>query len=152
LLVKAIEQLKADARAQGTDLQAVFAEVNDPARVSDSEGGTTPAERVKIFERLGARQVPVRYVQPQLKPCRGRSDTLLLMALPIGSCPAEVLDSRTVRAFLGEFYQSLGVDLERDLDFTRMIADLPDGALSLHVPGSGPNPSRTVATDRAPNS
>jgi len=141
LLAKAIGQLKADARAQGTELRAVFAEVNDPALVSESEGAITPAERVRIFERLGARQVPVRYVQPQLKPGRGRSDTLLLIALPIGSRPPEVLDPRTVRAFLREFYESLGVDPARDPDFTRMIADLPDGALILHVPGSVPNPS-----------
>lgn len=152
LLAKAIEQLKADATAQGTALRAVFAEVNDPVLVSESEGAITPAERVKIFERLGGRQVPVRYVQPQLKPGRGRSDTLLLIALPIGTRPPEVLDSRTVRAFLREFYQSLGVDPARDPDLTRMITDLPDGALILHVPGSVSNPSRTVATDRAPNS
>ncbi len=144
LLAKAIEQLKVDARAQGTELRAVFAEVNDPALVSESEGAITPAERVKIFARLGARQVPVRYVQPQLKPGRGRSGTLLLIALPIESRPPEVLDSRTVRAFLREFYQSLGVDPARDPDFTRMIADLPDGALILRVPGSVP--------DHAPNS
>jgi hypothetical protein len=132
LLTRAQEQLRADARAQGAQLRAVFAEVNDPARVHDAEGGTMPADRLKIFERLGARRVPVPYVQPQLKSGRGRSDTLLLIALPAGPEPLEALPSSTVKAFLREFYQSLGVDQpERDSDFARMLEDLRGERIAL---------------------
>jgi GNAT superfamily N-acetyltransferase len=132
LLSRAQEQLRTDARAQGAQLRAVFAEVNDPARVHEAEGGTTPGDRLKVFERLGARRVPVRYVQPQLKAGRGRSDTLLLIALPAGPEPLDALPSKTVKAFLTEFFQSLGVDQpDRDPDFARMLEDLRGERIAL---------------------
>ncbi len=74
LLARAIRTLEADAAADGAQLRAVFGEVNDPARVQEDDDLMNGDERLETLDRMGARRVPMPYVQPQLRPGQGGLD------------------------------------------------------------------------------
>ena len=124
LVERAVGTLRADAAADGHELRAFFGEVHDPAKVAPSEDVFDPTSRLEVMERLGARLVPVSYVQPELGPGLKRSDRLLLVAFPIDG-PARELPAQTVRDFLHDLYRALGVaDPDGDADYARMRAEL----------------------------
>jgi GNAT superfamily N-acetyltransferase len=124
LLERAVETLRADARSGDQRLRAVFGEVHDPARVDPSQDAFDPTSRLEVMEKLGARLVPISYVQPELRPGLLRSDRLLLVAFPIDG-PVRSLPAETVRDFLRDLYSALGVrDPEGDPDYTRMSGQL----------------------------
>lgn len=63
----------------------VLAEVDDPARWPSDAGHGDPVARLRFYGRLGARLVPLRYVQPALRPGSGRVDGMLLLRLDGGT-------------------------------------------------------------------
>jgi len=107
-------------------LRAIFAEVHDPGRVVADRDVINPSVRLEIMRRLGAAQVPIHYVQPELYPGGQRSRQLLLTAFPLqGTVPPQVLSAMVVTAFLHEFYRALGVaHPESDADFRAMQVEL----------------------------
>lgn len=123
LLNKAREALQRDLNSP---LRAIFAEAHSPERIPPNEDVMNPVERLVILRRLGARRVPIHYVQPELCPGGERSRNLLLMSFPITpSAEAEVLSAAVLRDFLEEFYRALGVALpEDDPDFRAMMEEL----------------------------
>ena len=132
LVQKAIDALRADAQRGGGDLAAVFAEVNDPAKVDPQIDSIPPAERLRFMVRLGAKRVPVPYVQPALVPGQRRCYTLMLIALPGCGEELSTLSSSLVRAFLHDLYVSLDVRApDSDPDFRAMVDALPEGEVAL---------------------
>lgn len=133
LLQNARESLRRDAAQQQSGLSGIFGEVNDPQRIADPRESAREAdERVIILSSLGARRVPINYVQPQLGPGRGRSYSLMLVAFPPDSTPTTSLPGRIIQEFLHEFYQSLGVmDPWKDPDFRGAVVGLEDQTLEL---------------------
>lgn len=85
-----------DALATLAGAPAVFGEVNDP-RTQRREPADVARGRLAMFERWGARVVPVRYVQPALAPGLARDETLCLIAW---GAP----DAALVRRFVDELY------------------------------------------------
>ncbi|MGW6128550.1 GNAT family N-acetyltransferase [Cellulomonas sp. NPDC055163] len=63
----------------------VLAEVDDPACWPSDAGQGDPVARLRFYGRLGARLVPLRYVQPALRPGSGRVDGMLLLRLDRGT-------------------------------------------------------------------
>ncbi|WP_258725610.1 GNAT family N-acetyltransferase [Cellulomonas sp. NS3] len=63
----------------------VLAEVDDPARWPGDAGHGDPVARLRFYGRLGARLVPLRYVQPALRASSGRVDGMLLLRLDRGT-------------------------------------------------------------------
>ena len=131
----------------GPALLAAFAESNDPARVEDDV--MDPRQRLEAFGRLGARQVDIPYVQPELAPGQGRCHDLLLLALPLAGRPLERLAAGAVLDFLDDFYRANGVERPADdPDFLRMASaierlaagrpDLPLRLPTASRPGPGP--------------
>lgn len=132
LLARAIRTLETDAAAHGVPLRAVFGEVNDPTRVQEGADSMNGDERLEALERMGARRVPIHYVQPQLRPGQGRSGSLFFVAFPVDSRPLRVLPADLLRAFLGEFYRALGVaSPEGDPDFRASIESIRDEQIAL---------------------
>jgi ribosomal protein S18 acetylase RimI-like enzyme len=113
-------------------LACLFGEVNDPDKVAPEQDSMPPRTRLKIMEKLGARRVPVPYVQPELRPGKGRSYTLMLVAFPPDRGELAAIPSQVVRAFLGELYRELGVEpLDSDPDFSAMMLSLEGDAVTL---------------------
>jgi len=128
-----IETAQAALRADMEDfhhrpdaLQAIFAEMHDPALVPSTQDVFDPALRLQIMRRFGAAQVPIHYVQPELTPGGERSRQLLLTVFPTaGEEPVAMLSQSVAADFLHEFYRALGVaDPNRDADFLAMLRDL----------------------------
>lgn len=106
-------------------LRAVFAETHDPTLIEPAADSMSPTARIEVMRRLGAKRVPVRYVQPQLRPGDGRSHKLLLIAFPI--IPNETLriSGPALLDFLDEFYRALGVPVpSQDGDFLTTKSDV----------------------------
>lgn len=127
LVLRAIELLHADAREQGAELRAVFAETEDPQRVPAAADAMSPHERLRALGRLGARRLDLPYVQPRLAGANAPCRHLLLLAFYPGAARTATIDGAVMRAFLSEFYRALGVTQpDTDADFRHMVANLAD--------------------------
>jgi GNAT superfamily N-acetyltransferase len=131
LLMKALTDL------WGTQLNpSLFVmEVEDP-RHYDSDGSLgDPEARVRFYERLGARAVPVPYFQPALRPGRPRVRHLVLMVFGGAEAPPGTrrLDGSTLELFLTEYLESSeGPVRADDTEAQRMLAACRDpGGLPL---------------------
>ena len=115
-------------QAAGADgIVAVFAEIHDPRKVAPSSDVIDPAARVRVMDRLGARRVPIRYVQPPLGS-GAPSDRLLLIAFPQEGEAG--LEAETVAAFLREYYEACDVAAD-DANLAAMIEQLANGMIAL---------------------
>lgn len=107
-----------------TPLNGVFLECNDPARVSGKQDSMSPAQRVRIFKRWGAREIPVSYVQPALGEGQDKCRDLCLLAYPH---PVNGLypDGDAVHGFLYDLYRACNIAVpEDDPDYARMVGEL----------------------------
>ena len=158
------DALERDAAERNGVLTALFAEIHDPARVARGDDVIDPWDRQRIMHRLGARRVPIAYVQPSLGPGRERARSLMLLAFNV-----ERLQTAVIRAFLAELYETLGAtpgdgDLDRSLvgldedevkldplvlvEHPRLQFD--DFGVAFHVPGSADaQPSAPVDVELA---
>jgi GNAT superfamily N-acetyltransferase len=78
----------------------VLAEIEDPRYFAASDAGD-PVKRVRFYDRVGSRLLPIPYVQPSLRPGSPRVDGLLLIAI---QAPGPDVDGRLVGDFLDEYY------------------------------------------------
>lgn len=97
-----IQSMQAFARAQGKELAGVFVECNDPLKVPASMDSMDPAKRIAIFEKWGARQIPIDYVQPPLEPGGYYDDNLVLLNYPIGG---KYADKDCIESYLRGIYR-----------------------------------------------
>jgi GNAT superfamily N-acetyltransferase len=84
----------------------VIAEVEDPRHYHGTEFGDAVA-RVRLYERTGARSLPVPYSQPALGPGMARVPHLLLMVFaadPLARLATGHIDGRVVARFLTEYF------------------------------------------------
>lgn len=98
--IKGLQQLSEES---GVPLKSVMIEVNNPAVVKPEDDSMDPAKRIALFEKWGARQVPVPYVQPALDAGLEKSRNSILMAYPVnGRYP----DADAVAAFVQGIWQA----------------------------------------------
>ena len=116
------------ARCSGSQgLRAIFAETHDPNLIDPADDAMSPHDRISVMRRLGAARVPVRYVQPELRPGDGRSRKLLLLTFPFGGDPSARVSGRALLDFMHEFYRALGVAHPRqDADYLTIQADVAE--------------------------
>jgi GNAT superfamily N-acetyltransferase len=134
LLRDAETRLLDDARRHPVTLQAIFGEVNNPERVSPAQDSMDPRDRVRLFDRLGVRWVPMHYVQPPLGPNQSKCYSLDLVVMPRNGRPQDRISGSVITGFLHEFYRALGIPSpELDADFCRMAAEIGDEVV-LHRP------------------
>lgn len=105
------ERIDAGRLSRGQAVQAVFAEVHDPAQNGSGDDVLDPNLRLCIMAKLGGQRVPVDYLQPPLGPDRQAAGGLWLIAFPgMAHHQASALTVERVRRFLVEFYRELGSD------------------------------------------
>jgi GNAT superfamily N-acetyltransferase len=100
-------------------------EVEDPRHYENDGLLGDPEARVRFYERLGARAVPVPYVQPALGPGYQRVRHLVLMVFGGAEAPpgAQRLDGKTLELFLTEYIESSeGPVRADDTEAQRMLA------------------------------
>jgi len=128
----ALGSVRDAAEHDGEPVQAVFAEIHYPWAVDGAVDAIDPTTRAWIMERLGARRVPITYVQPALSAESSPSERLMLIAFPPDGEGS--VDATVVAGFLREYYLACGVeDLEQDPFLARMERELEefDGAVPL---------------------
>jgi hypothetical protein len=129
LFQAALAALRRDAHTEGQDLQAVFAEMEDPVKADPNRSAMPPSERLAVLARLGAVWVQIPYVQPKLAGGADRSRHLRLLAFPPAGDALCALAGKVVVEFLNEFYRALGVDEpQTDADFRQMAEQLAANA------------------------
>jgi hypothetical protein len=100
-------------------------EVEDPRHYDSDRSLGNPEARVRFYERLGARTVPVPYFQPALGPDYQRVRHLLLMVFGGAEAPpgTQRLDGKTLELFLTENLEgSEGPVRPDDREAQRMLA------------------------------
>lgn len=103
LLACALDIIKAQAKGSAVPL---FAEAENPMEQVDTAVRASAIRRLPILSRLGFRRLPIKYRQPALGPGKQPLDNLAFLVFT-GGKPASVKLS-TLRAFMREFYASLG--------------------------------------------
>ncbi len=120
------------AQKDGKPLNGVFFEINDPAKVSIEEDSIDPAVRKQIFEKWGAKQMPVDYVQPPWEEGAEQTSKFLLMAHKINDA---LPGPEATKNFLHDLYKDYaGLDeatVQENPAFNNMIAQLDTPALSM---------------------
>jgi GNAT superfamily N-acetyltransferase len=133
LVQRTLETLRRDAAERGAALPAVFGEIHDPDREGDLGPSDVidPRERASFFAKLGARCVPIRYVQPALSDNGDRARGLQLVVLGAAG-DGRTVPAAAVRAFLVDLYtQSEGPPRPDDREFRTMVDELDSGPVRL---------------------
>jgi len=125
LVRQAIDSLTEECQAAGGHLRGVFAETHDPRLIDPAEDAMSPRDRIEVMKRLGSMLIPVRYVQPELRPGDGRSRKLLLLAFPMVLNETPHVSGDALLDFMHEFYRALGVaNPSQDPDFLTIRQDV----------------------------
>lgn len=109
-----IESLKQMARTHGKNLAGVFIDVNDPQKVAKEDDSIDPSQRIAIFEKWGAKTIPIDYVQPPLSEDGYYCDVMRLMNYPVDG---KYADAKIVEAFLRGLYREFRSDKKPDEDY-----------------------------------
>lgn len=105
------------------NFNAVFLEAHPPWH--DGMDAFNPDHRMAVFENLGARWIPVDYVQPRLPGREDRARSLILMCLPRPDSLRTEIFPDVVSGFLADLYHGLGIqDPGTDHDFRAMTSQL----------------------------
>jgi hypothetical protein len=98
-----------DIEACGPADWLLFAEAEDPEKLTDADECAQARQRLLALDRLGMKRLPVAYVQPALAPDkRALDDLMLLCYAPDGDPDRAQISAARVAAFLAEFYAALG--------------------------------------------
>lgn len=111
----------------------VVAEAEDP-HAYPCTPDQDPLGRLRLYARLGARLLELRYVQPEINPGAGRvRDLLLLIAQDYSAglvtAPSGIVGvpGLVVRAFLEEYYRDCEGETHCDAEFLAMVRPLTSG-------------------------
>jgi len=136
-----IRGLQEVAAENGQELKTVVIEVNNPAVVKPEDDSMDPKTRIAIFEKWGAKVVPVDYVQPPLGDGLGKSRNSLLMVYPLNG---EYPDAEQVGAFVTGIWQAHNKfvgDYTQDPDYQATMAALKKwGGFNDLAPPAAPKP------------
>lgn len=91
----------------GLSIDNVFLESNNPARTSIKDDFNAII-RLHIFEKMGAMQIDIPYVQPPLDRTKCSVDNLLLMSFTQFSQRGNKVGTKELKQFLESFYKGLG--------------------------------------------
>lgn len=160
LMVKGrIDGLRQLAAEDGQKLACAVIEVNDPAKVRPEDDSMDPAKRAAIFERWGARRIPVTYVQPALAVGEEKGRSSMLMAYPVdGEYPAP----EAVKGFIRGIWEANNngpVDYRQDPDYLTSMKELdawkgfpPAAGTSAGTPSAPPPAAPAKALPDKPKS
>jgi len=98
-------------------------EVEDPRHFAADEALGDPYARVRFYERLGARILPVPYFQPALGGGRGRVRYLMLMVFGGTEVPpgTRQVDGRLAESFLIEYLEDCEGQVRSDDEETQRL-------------------------------
>jgi GNAT superfamily N-acetyltransferase len=108
------------------------AEVEDPRQFQGSDAGDAdtgnPADRLRLYESLGARVIGVPYFQPKLSDDLERVHGLMLMAFGVdgrllGDVKVDSVPTEPIGAFLDEYFEATeGPPPPQDAEFVNLKA------------------------------
>jgi GNAT superfamily N-acetyltransferase len=137
------------AKSKGRKLGGVFIECNDPAKIKPEDDVMDPATRIKMFERWGARVLPIDYVQPPLGAGRKKCASMKLLAYPhpvTGKYPTNSEIKDFVNGIYGELekYLTKHSNLSiKDFHYYKKTMEQIDNMKPLrNRPSSKPSPRR----------
>ncbi|MBI3440342.1 MAG: hypothetical protein HY052_00785 [Proteobacteria bacterium] len=129
------------AKKNGGKLGGYFLECNDPLKVKPEEDSFDPATRIKIFQKWGAKIMPIDYVQPPLEAGAKKCTSLKLLAYPhpeTGKYPTLEAIKGFVRGIYTALIRYSGIFLQADPDYVRMMQQIDALAATRKPPAHKP--------------
>lgn len=137
LLANGINLIKDYLGSLGIDIKHIFLEVDIPTLKSNHETdenassikeAMSPVERLIVWERWGAKRIPINYVQPPLSKDKGPVSNMMLMYLNgFTETDKEAIPAKDLISFLKSFYKGLNASNDENLkimiDDINMIVD-----------------------------
>ena len=116
--------LKLINEAIGSSLKHIFLEVDIPSS-TDSSASFSPTSRLAVWDKWGARRIPISYIQPPLSPGKDYVDGMMLMMLPLSADFEEDgnISSEELKSFLRAFYRGLDASDSETLKSMEMKID-----------------------------
>ena len=108
LLNEGIRKISGLLNSKGSSVRNVFLEVDIPGLTKNSNI-LDDISRLAIWHKLGARRVPINYVQPALGEGKQPVSNLMLMVLDSmeGNTHPGLVDTEELKEFLVDFYKGL---------------------------------------------
>lgn len=111
-----------DANASPDRPFPLFAETDDPRRLSGNAAPVDLWNRLRALGALGFLACDLPYVQPPLSPGQPSVDWMMLVVHGPSLGGNRSISATVVRGFLDEFYRALGVaEPRQDRDFEQMV-------------------------------
>lgn len=89
-------------------IEAIFLEVDIPSFTMDAPSSMDPIDRLKFWNYMGAKRIPINYVQPPLGKGKQPVSNLMLMCLTgYGTGITDKIQTSIVKKFLKDFYNGL---------------------------------------------
>lgn len=109
----------------GLDIETVIFESNNPQLTLIDSFDTSL--RLDIFRKLGAKRIPINYIQPPLENRTQRVDNLFLFVYN----KHDYIDTFRLEKFIGDFYHGLGVvDYEKNDDYISTINSIKENSIN----------------------
>jgi GNAT superfamily N-acetyltransferase len=105
----------AEARAARPGVSVLVEYEHPEAPATDAYGD--PRARVRFWEAAGARQIPIPYVQPALRP----GATRVPMQLAALEAPDSEFDAQVLRDFLREYFEDCEGEEPSDAEYVRLL-------------------------------
>ena len=126
ILDNGIKQIREKLHADNNKIKHIFLEADIPFKTSYSaviDESMNPVERITIWEKWGAKRIPINYTQPSLSQDKEPVNCLMLMSLT-GYCndSTEYIEAEDLKKFLTCFYKGLHAEESESLD--KMLDDI----------------------------
>jgi len=127
LLKYSIDQIRESVAKEFKIIKHIFIEVDIPDlpkdSTSSSENVMDPTERISVWEKWGAKRIPINYIQPSLSAGKAPVSHMMLMRLPASQTESnDTIPQKDLKDFLKSFYEGLHAGNDSALD--KMIEDI----------------------------
>lgn len=107
-----------------SSINNIFIEVEEPHNRTIGDCEMNPIDRIRFWEKCGAKQIAFNYVQPPLSEDKNALFGLMLMALPLSKNENVILDKKVLKNFLVDFY--VGLNAEKSPFLSKMCQEIDD--------------------------
>lgn len=135
LLKNGINLIQKHLKSNDKEIKHIYLEVDIPTLSSSNKTEQTsslkeamnPVDRLAVWEKWGAKRIPINYVQPPLSEDKGPVCSMMLMYLTGYSDVSDQISAKDLKLFLKAFYKGLNAsddeNLTKMLEGIDMIAD-----------------------------
>jgi hypothetical protein len=134
----ATEALQELSKKNGGQMQSVFLETNNPAKMENDDDRNEATARLQMLQSLGAKSVAVNFIEPPLAEGADKTDTYTLVAYPgkTGFLPSKDQVKDVITGLYTGLADCAGCAPKDNPDYTSIISQIDNAPQLLVAPTS----------------